>query len=58
MQLQDYVGLKNKDAFCQWVETKTRLLGSIKGLTSIKFGIYERDSKETKIILMTINTHG
>ncbi|MBK8396297.1 MAG: hypothetical protein IPL26_13815 [Leptospiraceae bacterium] len=47
MQLQDYVGLKNKDTFCQWVETKTRLLGSIKGLTSIKFGIYERrDSKK------------
>lgn len=42
MSLQEYVGLKNKDTFCQWVETKTRILGSMKGMTSIKFGIYER----------------
>jgi len=46
LTLQDYVGVGNKDTFCQWVETKTRMLGSIKGLTSIKFGIYER--KKTK----------
>jgi hypothetical protein len=44
--LHDYVGLGNKDTFCQWVETKTRPLGSIKGLTSIKFGIYERKDQE------------
>ncbi len=42
MTLSEYVGVGNKDTFCQWVETKTRILGSIKGLTSIKFGIYER----------------
>ena len=42
LTLQEYVGLGNKDTFCQWVETKTRVLGSIKGLPSIKFGIYER----------------
>jgi hypothetical protein len=42
LTLQEYVGLENKDTFCQWVETKTRMLGSIKGMTSIKFGIYER----------------
>lgn len=42
LSLQDYVGLGNKDTFCQWVETKTRMLGSIKGWSSIKFGIYER----------------
>ena len=42
LTLQQYVGLGNKDTFCQWVETKTRMLGSIKGMTSIKFGIYER----------------
>lgn len=47
LTLQEYVGLKNKDTFCQWVETKTRMLGSIKGMTSIKFGIYERKD-ETK----------
>ena len=48
MTLQEYVGLKNKDTFCQWVETKTRALGSIKGLTSIKFGIYERNDPSSK----------
>jgi vacuolar-type H+-ATPase subunit C/Vma6 len=42
LTLPEYVGLGNKDTFCQWVETKTRMLGSIKGMTSIKFGIYQR----------------
>jgi len=42
LTLEEYVGVKNKDTFCQWVETKTRMLGSINGMTSIKFGIYER----------------
>lgn len=45
MTLQEYVGLGNKDTFCQWVETKTRMLGSIKGMTSIKFGIYQRKDR-------------
>lgn len=48
MTLQQYVGIGNKDTFCQWVETKTRMLGSIKGLTSIKFGIYERNDSNKK----------
>jgi hypothetical protein len=48
MKLEDYVGIGNKDTFCQWVETKTRILGSIKGLTSIKFGIYERKIQEKR----------
>ena len=48
LTLQEYVGLGNKDTFCQWVETKTRRLGSIKGLTSIKFGIYERKDPNKK----------
>jgi hypothetical protein len=48
LTLEEYVGLGNKDTFCQWVETKTRLLGSIKGMTSIKFGIYERKDPTTK----------
>lgn len=42
MTLQEYVGVRNNDTFCQWVETRTRMLGSIKGSTSIKFVIYER----------------
>ena len=48
LTLQEYVGLGNKDTFCQWVETRTRMLGSIKGLTSIKFGIYERKDTTKK----------
>lgn len=48
MSLDEYVGVKNKDTFCQWVETKTRMLGSIKGMTSIKFGIYERKDPNKK----------
>lgn len=48
MTLQEYVGVENKDTFCQWVETKTRILGSIKGMTSIKFGIYERKDPRKK----------
>ena len=48
MTLQEYVGVENKDTFCQWVETKTRILGSIKGMTSIKFGIYERKDPSKK----------
>lgn len=48
LTLQEYVGLGNKDTFCQWVETKTRMLGSIKGMTSIKFGIYERKDQAKK----------
>jgi 5-methylcytosine-specific restriction endonuclease McrBC GTP-binding regulatory subunit McrB len=48
LTLKEYVGLGNKDTFCQWVETKTRMLGSIKGMTSIKFGIYERNDRTKK----------
>jgi hypothetical protein len=46
MSLQDYVGVNNHDTFCYWVETKTRMLGSIKGSNSFAFGIYERKQKE------------
>jgi hypothetical protein len=46
MQLSQYVGLKNPDTFCQWIETKTRDLGSIKGHFSNKFGIYKRRDAE------------
>ncbi len=42
MTLNEYVSVGNKDTFCQWLETKTKALGSIKGITSIKFGIYKR----------------
>lgn len=42
MTLSQYVDTGNPDTFCQWVETKTRPLGSIKGHFSNKFGIYKR----------------
>lgn len=43
MELDEYVNLKNPLTFCQYVETQTSSLGSIKGLPgSIKFGIYKR----------------
>ncbi len=48
MKLQKYVSVGDKDTFCQWVETKTRELGSINGMPSIKFGIYERKDPEKK----------
>jgi hypothetical protein len=48
MTLSDYVDVSNQDTFCQWVETRTRPLGSIKGLPSIKFGIYRRKKKDKR----------
>lgn len=40
--LERYVNVGDKTTFCQYVETVTRPLGSIKGMNSIKFGIYKR----------------
>ncbi|WP_373034018.1 hypothetical protein [Sulfurovum sp.] len=48
MTLEEYVSVGNKDTFCQWLETKTRSLGSIKGINSSKFGIYKRSNKNKK----------
>lgn len=45
MRLDEYVNTKDTETFCQYVETKTRPLGSINGLNSIKFGIYKRGDK-------------
>jgi hypothetical protein len=45
MTLNQYVAVGDKDTFCQWLETRTRPLGSIKGLYSWKFGIWERSDK-------------
>jgi len=47
MTLNEYVSLGDKDTFCQWLETKTRSLGSIKGINSSKFGIYKRNKTRT-----------
>jgi hypothetical protein len=48
MTLEEYVSIGNKDTFCQWLETKTKSLGSINGINSIKFGIYKRGDKTKK----------
>jgi len=48
MTLEEYVSVGDKNTFCQWLETKTRALGSIKGINSSKFGIYKR-SNTTKM---------
>lgn len=48
MKLEQYVSVGDKDTFCQWLETKTRALGSIKGINSSKFGIYKRSEPDAK----------
>lgn len=48
MTIEEYVSVGDKNTFCQWLETKTRALGSIKGINSSKFGIYKRgDTSKT-----------
>ncbi|OCH40713.1 McrB family protein [Aliivibrio fischeri] len=42
MTLKEYVSVNDPDTFTYWLETKTGALGSIKGNTSAKFGIYKR----------------
>lgn len=40
LKLNEFVDINNPNTFCQWVETKTKPIGSINGAPSIKFGIY------------------
>lgn len=58
MSIDEYVNVGDTETFCQYIETKTRPLGSINGLNSIKFGIYKRGniSKEPKKAISD-NTH-
>jgi hypothetical protein len=48
MKLEQYVSVGDKNTFCQWLETKTKALGSIKGINSSKFGIYKRSDPNAK----------
>ena len=48
MTLKQYVSVGDKDTFCQWLETRTKELGSINGINSSKFGIYKRSDKSKK----------
>lgn len=41
MTIEEYTNLNRKDSFCYWIENKTIRLGSIKGGSSYKFGIYQ-----------------
>lgn len=41
MSLEQYSNLKREDSFCYWLEFPTKVLGSIKGGSALKFGIYQ-----------------
>ena len=45
MTLEQYTDTKRQDSFCYWVENITRELGSIRGGSSAKFGVYEYNTK-------------
>ena len=45
MQLDKYTNLNRSDSFCYWVESRTYKLGSIRGGSSYKFGIYKYNEK-------------
>lgn len=45
MKLEDYTNLDKKDSFCYLLESKTTELGSIRGGSSYKFGIYKYTTK-------------
>lgn len=53
LPIDKYTNLNKKDSFCYWLETKTAELGSIRGGSSYKFGIYKYNklpnSSETMI---------
>ena len=45
MTLEQYNNLNRSDSFCYWVEEKTKELGSVRGGSSYKFGIYQYISR-------------
>ena len=45
MTLEQYTNLNRSDSFCYWLEFKTRILGSVGGSNSYKFGIYRYNQK-------------
>ena len=46
MPIDDYTNLE-KTSFCYWIENKLEPLGSIRGGSSFKFGIYKRNNTES-----------
>ena len=45
MTIEQYTNLNRSDSFCYWLEIKTRILGSISGNPSFKFGIYQYNTR-------------
>ena len=47
ISIDEYTNLEDS-SFTYWIEIKMRPLGSIKGGSSFKFGVYRRQDKEKK----------
>lgn len=45
MTLDQYTNLNRSDSFCYWLEFKSKILGSVGGSNSYKFGIYRYNQK-------------
>ena len=45
MTIEQYTNLNKSDSFCYWLEFKSKLLGSVGGSNSYKFGIYRYNQK-------------
>lgn len=45
MTLEQYTNLDKSDSFCYWLEFKSKILGSVGGSNSYKFGIYRYNQK-------------
>ncbi|MGX9459076.1 AAA family ATPase [Photobacterium damselae subsp. damselae] len=43
LTLEEYVDVNNRDTFAYWLEHRTKIVGSIRGGDSSKFGIYRRN---------------
>lgn len=45
MTIEQYTNLDKSDSFCYWLEFKSKILGSVGGSNSYKFGIYRYNQK-------------
>ena len=45
MTIEQYTNLNKSDSFCYWLEFKSKILGSVGGSNSYKFGIYRYNQK-------------
>ena len=45
MTLDHYSNLNRSDSFCYWLERKAKILGSVSGNSSFKFGIYQYNER-------------